>query len=131
MDRDGAIQAVLLADATVSPLVGHRVWFSVLPQERAGVGWMPAVVVQGQDAEEAYAMGGPIGLARGQVQVDGWAEDRAKCESLRAGVRDALAAFGGTVGGVRVIVVGTLSQPPVWDPEAKLWRSVQFFDVWG
>ena len=89
-DRDGAIQAILLADATVAARVAHRVWFSVLPQERAGVGWMPSVVVQGQDAEDEYTMGGPIGLARGQVQVDGWADDRAGCEALRDGVRDAL-----------------------------------------
>ena len=126
-DRDAAIRDALLGDADVAALVASRVWFSALPAEWDVGAWMPAAVVQGQDAEDVYTMGGPIDAARGQVQVDGWAEDRAGCEALRVAVRGAL----GGLGGPSVKTVGATSSPPEYDPEAKLWRSVAFFDVWS
>ena len=126
-DHDTAVRDALLADVDVAAIVGSRVWFSVLPPEPDIGAWMPTAVVQGQDAEDEYAMGGPIGLARGQVQVDGWAEDRAGCEALREAIRSGLGAFHDAT----ITTVGALSGPPSYDTEAKLWLAVQFFDVWG
>ena len=117
----------LLAASDVTAIVDSRVWLSVLPPEPDIGAWMPAVVIQGQDAEEEYTMGGPIGVARGQVQVDGWAEDRAACEALREAIRSGL----GNLHNDQLDVTGALAGPPSYDPEAKLWRAVLFFDVWG
>ena len=127
IDRDSHVREALLADAAVVALVADRVWFSVLPAEYDLGPWMPAIVVQGQDSEDEYAMGGPIGRARGQVQVDAWAEDRSGCEALREAIREGLGSFHND----QITVTGTQGGTPQYDPDAKLWLAVQFFDVWG
>ena len=127
IDREAEIRAALLADADVAALVKTRVWFSVLPAEYDLGPWLPAIVVQGQDAEDEYTMGGPIGAARGQIQIDAYADDRPSCEALRSAIRGAL----GSLHDARITTVGTLTSSPSYDTEAKLWRSVQFFDVWS
>ena len=73
---------------------------------------MPAAVVQGQDEENEYAGVGPIGKARGQVQVDAWAEDRPACEALRVAARDALGGFHDAT----ITTVGATSGPPILRP---------------
>ena len=122
-----AVRAALLADADVGRDRRLPRVFSVLPPEPDIGSWMPAVVVQGQDAEDEYAMGGPIGLARGQIQVDAWADDRAGCEALREAVREAMGDFHSD----QIAVTGTQGGTPQYDPDAKLWLAVLFFDVWG
>ena len=113
----------------MAALVKTRVWFSVLPSEYDLGPWLPAVVVQGQDAEDEYTMRGPIDAARGQIQVDAYADDRPSCETLRVAIRDALGSFHDAR--TRITTVGTLTSSPSYDTGAKLWRAVQFFDVWS
>ena len=126
-DRDAGVRDALLGAADVAAIVDSRVWFSVLPPEPDIGAWMPAVVIQGQESEDEYTMGGPIDLGRGQIQVDAWTEGRAECETLRRAIRDALADLHDAA----LTVTGTLSDSPTYDPQAKLWRAVQFFDVWA
>ncbi len=130
-DHVAAVRSQLLAHAGTAALVGARVWHSALPDEQEGVAYMPAIVVQQISGVAEHVMGGTAGIVDLRIQVDAWAEGRAGCQALTEQVRDALQIYNGTHGGVRLTFVGTLEGAPEWDPEAKLWRSMQDFELWG
>lgn len=130
-DHEAAVRARLVAHAGTLALVGTRAYGSVLPQEHAGVTYMPAVVVQQISGLSEYVFGGVAGVADLRMQVDSWADTRAGCEALRAQVQDALRTYVGTQGSVTLTVYGMESRAPSWDPDAKLWRASVDFLMWG
>ena len=132
-DHVDAVRSRLLAHAGTAALVGDRVWHSALPNEQEGVAYMPAIVIQQISGVAEHVMGGTAGIVDLRIQVDVWAEeeDRDGCQALTEQVRDALQTYSGTHGGVTLTFVGTFEGAPQWDPEAKLWRSMQDFELWG
>ena len=130
-DHVAAVQSRLLAHAGMAALAGARVWHSALPQEEKGKPYMPAVVIQQISGVAEHVMGGTAGIVDLRIQVDAWAEDRAGCQAVTEQVRAALQSYSGTHGGVTLTFVGTFEGAPAWDPEAKLWRSIQDFELWG
>ena len=130
-DHVAAVRSQLLAHAGTAALVGDRVWHSVLPPEQKDVAYMPAIVVQQISGVAEHVMGGTAGIVDLRIQVDAWAKNRAGCQALTEQVRAALQSYSGTHGGVTLTFVGTFEGAPEWDPEAKLWRSIQDFELWG
>ena len=82
--------------------------------------WMPAVVIQGQDADRRVHDGRPDRRGTGgRYKLDARGRTIAtECEALRKGVRDTLLASirWRSRNLSKVIVVGTIGQPPAWDP---------------
>ena len=130
-DHVAAVRSQLLAHAGTAALVGDRVWHSALPQEEKGKPYMPAIVVQQISGVAEHVMGGAAGIVSLRIQVDVWAKNRPDCQALTEQVRAALQSYSGTHGGVTLTFVGTFEGAPAWDPEAKLWRAIQDFELWG
>ena len=132
-DHVAAVRSQLLAHAGTAALVGDRVWHSALPQEEKGKPYMPAIVVQQISGVAEHVMGGAAGIVDLRIQVDVWADkgDRDGCQALTEQVRAALQSYSGTHGGVTLTFVGTFEGAPALDPEAKLWRAIQDFELWG
>ena len=130
-DHVAAVRSQLLAHAGTAALVEDRVWHSALPQEEKGKPYMPAIVIQQISGVAEHVMGGTAGIVDLRIQVDVWAKNRAGCQAVTEQVRAALQTHSGTHGGVTLTFVGTFEGAPAKDPEAKLWRSIQDFELWG
>lgn len=91
------LRALLLADATLSAIVGSRIDWGARPQGRD----LPAIALHKISGSEWIHMNGPNGVFQARVQVDAYAKtDRAATEIARA-LNAALNCYRG--GGFRFI----------------------------
>src|SRR5574344_1984383 len=89
---DEAIRAILLANSTVSGLVGTRIYPLQLPLECS----FPALTYS--FPSDVYRR-----VARpARLQVDCWAEDFTQCKNLKNAVETALDGYSGTVLGINI-----------------------------
>ncbi len=84
-----AVRAHLVADPTVSALVGTRVYPLVLPQ---GVAY-PAIRYQRIDTPRTYSKAGYEGDSRPRLQIDCWATGYMDAKRLAEAVRAAMERY--------------------------------------
>ena len=97
-DLRKAIRAFLLADSTVSTLVGAtRIYPGTLPQGVAQTSVVPAVVQNLITESSDYHMQGDSGLGQARVQLDCWAQTQDEAVELANLVFDRLSGASGTI----------------------------------
>ena len=84
------IRARLIADGTVSGLVGTRVYLEELEQGCS----MPAVVMTMDDDEPQNTLGGELSLTNESWTIECWGSTYSSAKSLAAAVTTAMAATG-------------------------------------
>lgn len=126
-DHEDAVRDRLLAHTGTANLVSTRVWYSALPQDPT----LPALTVQQISGVPESAFGGDVGEVDVRVQVDAWAETRAGAKALGEQARAALQRHTGTFGGVTIQVVGMNTGGTRYEPDGKIWRNRQDFELWG
>lgn len=77
-----ALRSRLLADATISGLVGQRVDWGLRPQAKS----LPAITLTLVPTPRAYHMGGAQNTQFYLVQIDAWAEKYATAHQLRQAI---------------------------------------------
>lgn len=125
-----ALRSYLLADATVSSLVGGvRVHYARLPQNQVE----PSVVFNKVTEIGDYHMDGDSGLAQTRMQFDAWAQSADAATQLSNAVYDRLTGARGVMIGTEDINVrGTFFVAGVdgYDDIAKLYRASRDYIVW-
>lgn len=104
VDFLAAVRARMLASADISNDVGSRVHTDHLPQATT----YPAITYQKISGGKELSLSGPGRIRTARVQIDTWAETRAKSEELAEYVLHQFHGFKGTVGGV-YLAVGAVS----------------------
>ncbi len=120
------IRTFLLADATLTTLIGTRLYPLTLPQNPT----LPAMTYQWVSGERVHTADGALGLSRPRIQFDAWATTYLVAESVFEALRKRLDAFRGAAGAS--IIQGAFfdSERDLYESEPKLYRrSVDFF-VW-
>lgn len=93
-----AIVTILLGDATVTGLVGDRIYPVYVPQNTP----MPAITIQRISAPRVHTFDGPSGMVKSRYQFNSWGTTYGSVEQVVEALRLAIDGFVGTVGG-RVI----------------------------
>ncbi|MDB6177935.1 DUF3168 domain-containing protein [Paracoccus sp. Z330] len=92
-----ALRAMLLADGTISSVVGGRVDWGEGMQGAD----LPAIVMQVVSSENQHSMQGPDGLFQSRVQIDAYAQNYGAAKRLQRAVLAALDGYhGGPMQGV-------------------------------
>lgn len=118
-DLRPALRALLLADASVSALVGGaRVYAGLVPQGVTSPSVVQNLISEGSD----YHMAGSSGLGQARVQVDCWATTPDAAVALANAVMDLLSGYRGTVGPDAVVIRGVFHDQgqDVYDDTAKM-----------
>lgn len=98
-----AVRTYLLADATITTLIGTRMWSDLLPQDAE----LPAVEFSKISTRHDMVLGGPAGLAHCRLQFDCKADraagGRLKANEIAEAIRDSgILGYRGVVGGVDI-----------------------------
>lgn len=96
MALEAAFIGLLLADASITAVVGQRVHPVFRTQGEA----LPAIVCTRISGQPGYADDGEIGLETARMQVDCWGETYGAAKGLADIVRARLSAFEGVFSGV-------------------------------
>ncbi|WP_137387968.1 DUF3168 domain-containing protein [Rhodoligotrophos defluvii] len=126
------LAALLTADATVTGLVGSRIYPVVLPQKPR----LPALTYTTISDIGQHGSGGPLKLSRPRIQVDCWAETYDQARVLAAAVKRALdgkrAQLGSEADGRIVQGLFFDSERDLFgaEPEPKQYRIAQDYFVW-
>src|SRR5262245_12794687 len=130
-----ALRALLLADPTVSGLVGgSRIYPLVMPQGMRS----PSVVYQRIAGVYPYTMDGPAGIVQSSVQFDSIAETNDAANQLANAVHDVLTGmkgevfYGGNSPQSSVVFQGIFqtNERDLYDSELLLHRISRDFNVW-
>lgn len=135
IDIRAALRTYLLADGTVSSLVGgSRVYPGVLPQ-----GVVAASVVYNLISEETdYHAQGASGLAWMRIQLDAWAQTQDVAVQLANAVKDRISGFQGAIlfgsnspqQTANVQAIYSDSARDDYDATAKMYRRSRDYIVW-
>lgn len=123
MSVHGDLRTFLLADSTITALVGQRVHVDSLPQGSL----LPALTFLRVSVEHDHDLGGETGLATARFQIDCWASDKEAALALAERVRLRLDGYRGAMGSITVHSVW-LDGEREW-PEEEEGRVVQEFLV--
>ena len=88
------IRTFLLADGTISGLVGTRIFPLKLPQAPT----FPAITYQMISGGRSHTYGGAVGLASPRFQFDCWGATYLQAEALAEALRIRLDGFSGAMG---------------------------------
>lgn len=129
MNPEILIRTALLADATVTGLVGTRIAVDHLPQGST----FPGIVLQVVDGvpQRALAPVGSVVAVDARIQVNPVATTLASVKAIHAAVDAALGALNNTtVGGKRIVhCVWALLGPADHDIETGLWTQPVDFSL--
>src|SRR3972149_1809320 len=92
------LRTFLLADATLSGLIGTRFYPLRLPQNPT----MPAMTYSWVGGDRDHSMTGPIGISSPRIQFDAWAMTYLSAEAVFEALRKRLDSFRGTAGSTKV-----------------------------
>lgn len=128
MGLGSTVRTILLQDATVSGLVGTRVYPKILPQSPT----LPAITYQRVSrVQVADHLTGPGSMGRPRVQVDVWASTDSAAEALGAAVKARLNGYRGTVPGEgEVHRIALETEGGLFDAELLLHRHSADYFVW-
>ena len=123
------LRAVLTADATLTALVGTRVYWNAYPQTAAD----PAVRLSKISGAPGYHMGGSDGLDASIVQIDVRAVSVTSMWAVRNAIVDRLSGFRGTQGStVFQGIFLRFERQTAEKPGEQLYHIAQLdFDVWS
>jgi hypothetical protein len=122
-----AMRLILLADATVSGLVGGtRIFPTTMPQGEVNPSVVYHRITEGAD----YVMAGGDGLLTTRLQVDAWAQKADQAAELAGAVFDRLSGFRGDQNGVTVQGAFMVSAREDFDSVAKMYRMSRDYEVW-
>lgn len=96
MTAETAIIQLLLADGSVSAIVGNNVWPGSKPQASG----FPAITVNWVEGNPIYTNDGDSGLANVRLELDCWGDTYTEAKDLAAVVKTLLSGFQGTNSGV-------------------------------
>lgn len=135
IDIRPAIRAHLLADQSVSNIVGTRVFPIQLPQ---GV-IQPSIVYHVIDETEGYHYQGPIGLVAARLQIDSLSRSSDEATTLSTLAKERLGGFAGVLSfgsnspqdSVEVQLIQFLNtQPEDYDNDLQLYTKRRDYMVW-
>jgi hypothetical protein len=92
------LRTFLLADATISGLIGTRLFPLRLPQNPT----LPAMTYSWISGDRVHTMAGARGPSRPRLQFDAWAKTYLEAEAVFEALRKRLDGFQGTAGSVKV-----------------------------
>jgi len=121
------LRTLILADTTVSGLIGARMYPVILPQAAV----MPALTYQYITGDSVLSNDGPTGLEHPFFQVDAWGETYASMNALFEAVRILLNGFQGDAGGVSVQGIFLARKRDLYDDQGKLYRRVADYGIWN
>lgn len=98
-DIEGAIYYLLAADATVSGLVGTRIYPNLVPQAAS----LPAITYQQISGVREHTADGADGIVESRFQINCWASTYTGAKSLSDAVRKELDGYKGTVGSRNIL----------------------------
>lgn len=121
-----ALRSLLLADATLSALVGGQRIFPVIMRQ----GEQDPSVVYNRITETAdYHMLGPSGLYETLVQFDAWATTHAAAVQLADAVYDLLSGFSGLVGTIQIHGIFLINGRENYDSVVSFFRMSRDYRV--
>lgn len=134
------LRTILLADSTVSGLVGTRVYPHWLPQNPT----YPAITLFRTDVDRSirsFCSGAVQTNAKVQssFSVDCWDHSATgsptesgpkRVAALATAVRDALKDYQGTVNGIRIDDIAIVSESDAADPDPGIFRVSFSVDIW-
>lgn len=125
-----ALRTRLLADSTVSGLVGTRIFPLVIPQGQA----LPAIAYQRISGVREHTHAGASGLAHPRIQYACVAETFTQARAVADAVRQRLDGFAGVIGSVTVESIMIQNQMDNYnlsaDNEASSYTTWLDFVVW-
>jgi len=101
MTIETEVRARLVADATVSGLIGTRAYALVLPQ---GVTY-PALTYSKISGVRLHNLDGAAGRAFPRISISMWSGSYVECQSLAAAVRHSLDGFNGTLATIKCTIL--------------------------
>lgn len=113
---ESAVVALVLADATLSGLIGTRIKPHNVPQGVPGAATLPAVVYQLLDDAVDHHLDGPAGIARALLRLDALSRDYADCMAIAEALRSALDGYRGTSQGVAVLFAKLSPRASSYEP---------------
>lgn len=132
MSVETDIRRRLVADGTVSGLVGTRIYALVLPQDPT----YPAVTYQRISGPRLQDLAGSAGRGMARIQIDSWSREYIQAQSIAAAIRGSLNGFIGDLGdgaspeSFRDVVIRLANERDLYeDEDAPLYRVTQDFTV--
>ena len=98
MTVEAAIYSILTGDATVSSLVGTRIYPVMAPQDAV----LPGIVYKRISTDRLSALSADIGVAEARFQFDCYAATFDQAKIVSEAVRGALQRYKGTAGGTTI-----------------------------
>lgn len=126
MSISSDLRTFLLADATLTTLIGTRMYPLVLPQDPT----VPAITYQIISGHRFHSTDGACGLSTPRIQYDCWAATYLEVESLFEALRKRLDGYQGLAGSSQVQAAFFESERDDYEDEAKLYRRSADFFVW-
>lgn len=124
MSVETEIRARLLANGTVSGLIGTRCYPMKLPQDPT----LPALVMFRVSGPRIGHLTGASGWGKARIQIDSWAETYLGAQALAAGVRGSLHRYIGTLTTVKV-AISLDNERDDYDDEVEWYRVIQDYTV--
>jgi hypothetical protein len=126
LDLPPALRTLLLADPTVSSIVGGtRVFPLRVPQGEKG----DSLVYNRVSEDTEYSLAGASHLSVTRVQVDAWSTRVDGARLLANAVQDRLSGYRGMVAGVPVQGAFLVGGREDWDGEAQMFRVSRDYNV--
>lgn len=122
---DEGLFSVLTADASVSALVGARVYALGLPQNPQ----YPCISYSVDEQEESSGYDGQGDFGAVDIQLDSWADDYQTAKDLAAAVKARLKNYQGELGGVRVFRLILSGSVIVKEEAIDKYRASQVFNL--
>lgn len=122
-----ALRTYVLADATVSGLVGARMYPVILPQNPT----MPAITYQYISGASVISHDGATGLENPTFQIDCWGSTYATMDALFEAVRERLNGAKGTFSGLYVGGIFLVRKRDLYDNDAELHRRTADYEIWN
>jgi hypothetical protein len=122
-----ALRTLLLADTTVSNLVGgSRIYPGVLPQGQRS----PSLVYNRISGVFPFELDGSGGIVQNLIQIDAIADSSDTASNLANAVHDALNGFRGTVATVEFKGIFQTNERDIFDSAVQLHRVSRDFSTW-
>lgn len=120
------IRTFILADATVTSLIGTRMYPLTVPQN----GTMPAVTYQVISGSRGYVFRAPAGMARHRIQFDCYATTYTSAESVAAAIRNRLSGYMGNAGTGAIEAAMFDTERDFYEADVALYRRSVDYQIW-
>lgn len=121
-----AVRSRLLQDATITQLVGTRIYPSVLPQPPA----FPSITIQVVGSNTVLSHQGYSGLLSDLVQIDAYSKTQVEADALARRIRNMIDGWRGTAAQVTSPGAFRRTAATYFDQDAEAFRIRQDFTIW-